>query len=118
MTTPEVPVTPDPKDAEIEELKRQNQEMQAKIAAFEQAARDAAWEQIKNKLPPGMVHGEKEQEIRTLFESDHVAFTNKLLDLKAAKPTSEEGEQHANQGEGTDDTLAVVREMREASGRR
>jgi len=118
MTTPEVPATPDPKDAEIEELKRQNQEMQAKIAAFEQAARDAAWEQIKSKLPPGMVHGEKEQETRALFESDHVAFTNKLLDLKTAKPTSEEGEQHANQGEGTDDTLAIVREMREASGRR
>lgn len=118
MAEPEgVPATPDPREEQIEALKRENAEMQAKIAASDQAAKDAAWVQLKNKLPPGMVHGEKEQETRKLFESDPVAFTNQLLDLKKGEATLEEGEQHTNQGEGAEDTLTIVRELHEASGR-
>jgi len=107
---------------EIAALKEENAALKEEIAALKkeitdakQAQKDAAWEQLKNKLPPGLVHGEKEKETRQLFESDPLAFTNKLLDLKTAPPTKEEGEQYANQGEN--DPVAIARELRQSTGR-
>lgn len=94
------------KDAEITDLKAQLQKEQDekkvladKIAEIETAQKEAAWQALKNKLPPGMVHTpELEKETRDLFESDPVSFTNKLIDLRVEAATKPEaGQAFTNQ---------------------
>ena len=93
------------KDAEIAELKNKISEMESKnteyankIAEIETAQKEAAWQALKNKLPPGMVHTpELEKETRDLFESDPVSFTNKLIDLRVEATKPEAGQEFTNQ---------------------
>ena len=95
------------KDAEIAELKNKISEMESKnteyankIAEIETAQKEAAWQALKNKLPPGMVHTpELEKETRDLFESDPVSFTNKLIDLRVEATKPEAGQAFTNQDE-------------------
>jgi len=95
------------KDAEIAELKNKISEMESKnteyankIAEIETAQKEAAWQTLKNKLPPGMVHTpELEKETRDLFESDPVSFTNKLIDLRVEATKPEAGQAFTNQDE-------------------
>ena len=93
------------KDAEITDLKAQLQKEQDekkaladKIAEIETAQKEAAWQALKNKLPPGMVHTpELEKETRDLFECDPVSFTNKLIDLRVEATKPETGQAFTNQ---------------------
>jgi len=95
------------KDAEITDLKAQLQKEQDekkvladKVAEIETAQKEAAWQTLKNKLPPGMVHSpEVEKTTRELFESDPVAFTNKLLEIRVEPGKAETGQQFTNQDE-------------------
>ena len=115
------------KDAEIAELKALLQKEQDaskllsdKIAEIEAASKEAAWQQLKNKLPPGMVHkAEDEQATRALFESDPVAFTNKLLEIRAEPAKGQNGAQFVNKDETPDenDPIALGRELRMSTGR-
>ena len=89
-----------------------------KIADIESASKEAAWQALKNKLPPGMVHkAEDEKATRELFESDPVAFTNKLLEIKA-ETKGQSGQQFVNKEEDNpNDPVALGRELRMSTGR-
>ena len=71
------------KDAEIMELKNKLSLEASKVATYEKAAADAAWQEVKNMLPPGLTHKEKDVEMRTLWEKNPTAIlklvqTNKV----------------------------------------
>lgn len=105
------------KDAEITALKEQNVALLNKIAEQEKAQKDASWAALKNKLPPGWVHtAEKEAETRNLFETEPVAFANKLLEVRTAPSNPVEGQQFVNKDDAND-PLAIGRELRMATGR-
>ena len=80
------------RDAEIKALKEQTLELSNKIAAIEQAKKDAAWTDLKNKLPPGLIDTpEKEAEFKAM---EPLALANKIAEIKMKAPTKEEGIEH------------------------
>lgn len=106
------------KDTEIGELKGQIDALTKELETHRLAQKEAAWQTIKNKLPPGMVHKpEDEAETRKLFESDPVTFTNKILDIKTAPETKEEGQVFSNKEEAKNDPMAAALELRTITGR-
>lgn len=62
------------------------------LAVFEQKKKDEDWEAIKNKLPKGFVHKDKEAETRKLYEENPRSLMEKALDFKMKAPTGAEGE--------------------------
>jgi hypothetical protein len=87
------------RDAEIKTLKERNLELSNTLAAAEQAKKDAAWTDLKNKLPPGLVDTpEKETKLR---EMEPMALANMIAGLKMKAPTAEEGLQHPPAGKET-----------------
>jgi len=108
------------KDKEISTLKEQVAALTNKVNEHEKAQKDADWAQIKMKLPPGLVHkDEDEAKAREMFETNPMAFMNKVLDHKPQDPKKKDGDQFKNKGE--DDKKAnatkTVRELRMATGR-
>jgi len=90
------------KDAEIADLT-------AKLQKIEDASKEAAWQSMKNKLPPGLVHTpELEADTRTLFETDSFAFANKLLDLRAEPTKNEDAAQFVNKDDDKDKANRIL----------
>lgn len=110
------------KNAKIEALTAENAAMSAKIAAAEVAVKDAKWTEFRNKhVPPGWLAKEgSEAEQRKEFESDPIAYANKILESKRASTPAapSEGTSYANQASGSGDHIAVARELRQATGRK
>lgn len=105
--------------SEITDLKTKVETFTNKIEEYKQVEKDQAWEQIKNKLPPGLVHGEEaEKSAREEFESAPSAFMNKVLDYKPAAGTPEEGEAFTHQKDGKTDPSATVSELYQITGRK
>jgi hypothetical protein len=80
------------KDAEIAS-------MRLKIEAHDKAAKDAAWNAVKAKLPVGMT--KDEPAARAEFESDPAGFMLKGLEAaqNAVRETKQEGAENASNGE-------------------
>jgi DNA topoisomerase-1 len=116
------------KTTELDETKRQLDAANQKLAAFEQAQKDAAWENMKTThVPKGWLAGaddaakaNKEAELRKEYETNPVGFANKLLaEMKGRggqDKSKEEGMAFGN-SDGATDVVAVSRELRALSGR-
>jgi cation transport regulator len=90
-------------NAKIAELTKENEmnkaEVQKKadaLKAFEQKQKDEDWEAVKNKLPKGFVHKDKEAESRRMFEENPRALMEMALDFKMKAPTGKEGDEQSN----------------------
>jgi DNA topoisomerase-1 len=118
-------------DAANQKLTAQKTELDAanqKLAGFEQAQKDAAWENMKTThVPKGWLTGaddaakaNKEADLRKEFESNPVGFANKLLAEVKGKGgqdmSKEEGAAFGNK-DGASDPIALSRELRSLSGR-
>lgn len=68
-------------------------------------ARDARWVEMKNALPKGLTHGDKEAALRTEFESDPAGFALKIAhaNLNAPKGREAQGASFANAQPGASD---------------
>jgi len=92
------------RDAEIKTLKDQNLELSNKIAAVEKAKKEAAWTDLKNTLPKGLIDVEKDTIAGFTQEGadkDPLAFANKIAAVKMKAPTQEEGDEHPPADKGT-----------------
>ena len=87
-----------------------------KIAEFEQkeadktkAERDAQFEQIVAKLPPGMTHKEEDKvALRARFDNDPTKLMAELMSLEHKEGTGEEGNEFATD---PDEIIAAAKEL-------
>lgn len=78
-------------------------ELNEKIAAFEKgeaerikATKDAQFEQVIAKLPPGMTHKDEDKEkLRARFDNDPAALMVELMSMERRENTDAEGSEHA-----------------------
>ncbi len=95
------------KDAEIAELNKAKDlkiaELDKQLEAFHKTQAEEKWLAAKAKCPPGLVHAEKEAEMRKLFENDKDAFYEQLLNFKAANPTGKQGREFVGNKAGKTD---------------
>lgn len=92
------------KDMKEQEAKHEIEvkELNDKIVAFEKgetarikAIKDAQFEQIIAKLPPGITHtDEDKQKLRAEFDNDPTALMVKLMSMERREGTGEEGKEH------------------------
>lgn len=91
------------KDARIKELEgaldmvnKKLDAMSKAIAEFEASKKNAEWEAVKNKLPKGMVHKDKEAETRKEFEESPSSLMMKVLEFKQKTAQEAEGDENAS----------------------
>jgi len=93
-----------------------------KIAEFEQkeadklkAERDAQFEQIIAKLPPGMTHKEEDKTaLRAKFDNDPTALMAELVAMERKEGTGEEGSEFELKQK---EDVAAIKELKEDTGR-
>jgi len=106
---------------ELEAKNKELEESKKSLAVFEQGQRDAAWANMKtNHVPKGWLAGEgKEAELRKEFETQPVAFANKILEHVKSNPAGDKSAQDGTQfgNKGGDDSVAAGRELRQLTGR-
>lgn len=93
------------KDMKEQETKHETEvkELNEKIAAFEKSeaervkvAKDAQFEQVIAKLPPGMTHKEEDKTaLRARFDNDPTALMVELMSMERKEGTGEDGTEHA-----------------------
>ena len=82
------------KDAELKTLRDQ-------VLAFQTKEKEAVWLAFREKIPPGMLHGDdKEAEARTEFEANPTSLAMKVLAFQKQGETGQEGDEHAAAGNG------------------
>ena len=105
---------------EMENIKTEFEEYKQKVETEKADAlkvkRDAQWQEIKNKIPPGLTAKEEEEKaLRQEWEESPHEFMMKLPDmLQKVKSTEEEGKEHPPD---TEEGLKLADEMLEATGR-
>lgn len=73
----------------IETFKKEKEELKQKEM-------EKAWEEVKAKLPPGLIHKEEqEKELKEMYFSKPHEFIAKVSIIRPQKETSPEGEEHA-----------------------
>lgn len=79
--------------------------LETKVKEFEQkevdalkVTRDAQWEEIKNKLPPGLTHTEDaDKALRTEWEADGQTFSSKYVGIQNQASRGESGEEFTSE---------------------
>ena len=105
---------------EMEKIKTEYEEFKQKVETEKadalKAKRDAQWQEIKNKIPPGLTDKEeKEQALKQEWQDNPHEFMMKLPDmLQKAKTTEDEGKEYPPDAE---EGLKLADEMLEATGR-
>lgn len=106
------------KDTKISELEAKVKDFEQKEEAAEKLRKDALWIDVKNKLPPGVTHGEKEAVVRAEWNTDPYTFTAKYIGItNKADPTQEEGIEFSHNTGSDDDDLKLMEDVNSRLGR-
>jgi hypothetical protein len=92
------------RDAKIKTLEDKNLELSNTLAAADKARKDAAWTELKNTLPKGLIDVEKDTIggfTPETADKDPLAFANKIAAVKMKAPTQVEGDEHPPAEKGT-----------------
>lgn len=98
-------------EGEVKGMKDRIAEFEQKEADKTKVERDAQFEQIVAKLPPGMTHKEEDKTaLRAKFDNDPTALMAELVSLEHKEGTGEEGSEFAMEMKGS---IADVEALKE-----
>lgn len=100
---------------EVKGLKGRIAEFEQKEADKTKVERDAQFEQVIAKLPPGMTHKEEDKTtLRSKFDNDPTALMAELVSLEHKEGTTEEGDEFEQK---VKEDVAAIKELKEDTGR-
>ena len=100
---------------EVKGYKEKIAEFENKEAEKLEAERDAQFEQIVAKLPPGMTHKEEDKAaLRAKFDTNPTALMAELVAMERKEGTGEEGNEFEHQ---LSEDIAAIKELKEDTGR-